>query len=297
MANTTDVREWMRAEGIEVADKGKIRREFHDRYEAAQRAAGPDLEADLPGEYDLGVTEADFITADEPDSEPEPDTPAGPPAKLPPAEAESNAEERRPRRVATARRTRKTFSERIWGGGGTKPARPKTAHKRMSLRGLAEDIFLDAAWTFQGLPPVEKMLYLQAPMAGVIVDDTIKGTRFDPIAQAAARADQKWKAIESLTAVGWVVAIMMRGRRDETGQYSPETKLMFGGLRHALLSMTRAVPDFSFEEQKQKADDLRNASGQIDAMIAYLFEMPELTEEQLQEMAAEQAARAAANGA
>src|SRR5215472_6239925 len=219
--------------------------------------------------------------------------PPAPPADLPVPAAESRAEEQQPRRVATARRARRSFSERVWGGQGSKPKRPKKVHKRVSLRGMAEDFFLDAAWTFQGLPPVEKIMYLQAPYAGQAVEDTVRGTRADRWLQPAARADQKVKQLEGLTAAGWVILIMVRGRRDEAGNYDPATKLMFSGLRHALLAMSRSVPDFSFERQREKAEELRSASGDIDAMIAYLFEMPEPTEEQLMEMARMQAQRAA----
>lgn len=295
MANTTDVRAWLKENGVMVSDRGKLKQEYHDEYarahpgpEVAGRPvpqAGPDDE----GDYDLGVSAADFITADDP--------PERPPADAAPAVPEGHADERSPRRVSSARPPRRSFRERVWGGSGTKAKRPARTTKRMSLQGLAEDAWLDAAWTFQNLPPLEKILYLQAPLAGRVTEDTIRGTVLDKVAQPIARANEKVKGIEGLTAALWVAAIMMRGRRDETGAYSPETQFMFAGLRHALLSMSRTVEGFDFEAQRAKADELRTASGQIDQMIAYIFEMPEMTEEQLQAMAAQQAARAEANGA
>lgn len=290
MASTTDVRAWLREQGRDVADKGKLARSLHDEYEAAHPPAfegpGPESEDD----YDLGVSAGDFITADDP---------PGLPAEIAPAAAEGHADERRPRRVASARAPRKTFRERVWGGAAatSKAKRPARTTKRVSLQGLAEDAWLDAAWTFQNLPPLQKILYLQAPLAGRIAEDTIRGTVVDKVAQPIARANEKVKGVEGLTAPLWVAGIMLRGRRDETGEYSPETKFMFSGLRHALLSMSRAIDGFDFDKQREKADELRAADGQIDAMIAYLFEMPELTEDQLREMAARQAAHAEANGA
>ena len=296
MASTTDVRAWARAEGIEVSDRGKLKDELHERYAAAHP---DDDEADLPGDYDQGVTADDFvITADEPPGpyplQLPPDEPAAAADEEPPArEAVGHPDERQPRRVGKRKgAAAKTFRERVWGGDH-KPARPAKKHPRMSLRGLAEDAFLDAAWTFQGLPPLEKILYLQAPLAGQVVEDTVRGTVVDTLLQPIARADQKFKSVEALLAPAWVAAIMVKGRKDATGDYSPETKLMFSGLRHSLLSMSRVVDNFDFEQQRQKAEELRTASGQIDAVIAYLFEMPEPTEEQLAAMAA---AQAAANG-
>jgi hypothetical protein len=289
MASATDVREWAKSEGIEIGDKGRIKASITERYEAEhpggppEAGGGPPEGDDGGGDYDDGVTEADF--------------PAAPGGAAEPAarEPQQPAAEQRPRQVAKARKGGRTFSERLWGGGGTKAKRPAKKQPRVSLKGFAEDMFLDLAWTFQGLPPLEKVLYLQAPLAGQVVEDAAKGTIVDAVLQPAARFDRQFKSLEALTAPAWVAAIMLRGRKDDKGEYSPETKLMFSGLRHSLLSMSR-LAEVDFEKLKEKSEDLRTASGQIDAMIAWLFEMPELTEDQMKEMAAQQAARAAANG-
>jgi len=241
MAETTDVREWLKAnpdrlpEGRDVPTKGRIPGDLqaiYDQHSAPSPAQSP-LAPDTDPDYDQGVTDADFITADEP---PEPATTAG---------------ERAPRKIRAARKEQaRGLRERIWGGGGGKTARPKKKHPRVSLKGFAEDMFLDLAWTFQGLPPLEKILYLQAPLAGQVVEDTCKGTVADTLLQPVARIDQQFKAIEALTAPVWVAAIMARGEKEpvydaagnEVGQdYTAGTKLMFGMLRHSLLSMSRTV--------------------------------------------------------
>lgn len=291
MATTTDVREWLRAnpdqlpEGHEVPGKGRIPKPLQEVYDAAHPMAEAGGDAgQVPStdpDYDLGVSEADFITADEP-----------------PDDGPEHAVERPPKRVRAARKEQaRGLRERIWGGSSSKTARPKKKHPRVSLKGFAEDMFLDLAWTFQGLPPMEKILYLQAPLAGQVVEDTCKGTVADTLLQPVARIDRQFKAFEALTAPVWVAAIMTKGEKepvfDQAGNqvgsdYTAGTKLLFGMLRHSLLSMTR-VTAVDFEEMKQKADDLKGQSGQVDAMISWLFEMPEPTPEQV-------AAMAAANG-
>lgn len=267
MTSTTDVRAWLvehaeELDGAEIPGKGRIPKHLQAVYDAAhpgeEEAGGayPEESGLDPGvgagpAYDGGVTEADF--------------PSGP--------DEPVAAERRPRKVsATRKQQARSFRQRIWGGGDTK--RPKKKHPRISLKGLIEDTWMDAAWTFQGLPPVEKILYLQAPLAGQLLEDTVRDTAVDKMLQPVARLDRQFKAFESLTAPLWVGLIMVKGRRDDEGNYSPETKLMFGGLRHSLLAMTRSV-DIDFAGMKEKSQELKGKSAQIDEMIAWLFEMPE----------------------
>lgn len=259
-ASTTDVRAWLRDQGEDVGVKGAIPRHLRAKFDQAhsqleetvpEGAAVPAGEAD----YDTGVTEADFPPDDE---------------QL----AAADTGERKPRSVrASTKAQASSFRHKLWGGGGSKAKRPAKKHPRVSLKGFAEDLFLDLAWTFQGAPPVEKILYLQAPLAGQIVEDTARGTVADAVLQPVARIDRQFKALEALTAPVWVAAIMMKGARDDDGNYSPGTQFMFGGLRHALLSMTRAV-DMDFEQLRTKSQELKGKSDQIDQIIAWLFEMP-----------------------
>ena len=265
MTSVTDVRAWLvehaeELDGQEIPGKGRIPARLQAVYDAAHQDSATEIS---PGafietgpDYDGGVTEADF---------PEPAEPA--------------TAERRPRKVAAARKQQaRGFRQRIWGGGDNKTKRPAKRHPRLSLKGLIEDTWMDAAWTFQGLPPIEKILYLQAPLAGQLLEDTVKDTAADKILQPVARLDRQFKAFEALTAPVWTALIMLKGRRDEEGNYSPETKLMFGGLRHSLLAMTRSV-DIDFAEMRVKSEELKGKSAQIDEMIAWLFEMPGVIDE------------------
>ena len=269
MAEVAEIRAWLRDNDYEPPAKGRIPGEMMTAYTDAHPAGGEALFAGLDAApaYDGGITADDFA--------------AEPGEPLPPA-----AQERKPRRVKTPARTQaRGLRERIWGGGGTgKPKPKKTAVPRISLKNFAEDAFLDLAWTFQGLPPVEKILYLQAPLAGQVVEDTVKGTAVDLVLQPVARIDRQFKAIEALTAPLWVAGIMLAGEREAVtrdpesgevsgGDYTARTKLMFGGLRHALLSMSR-VTDLRFEELRAKSTELKAASGEIDAMMEWLFEVP-----------------------
>ena len=284
---STDVRDWAREQGMEVSDRGRLPKAVQQRYDAEHEQLGEPEVAGLGhdqagDDYDGGVTEADFPPAAGGDLGPLEGHDTGTAAAAVPGRRHlapvGDTGEQAPRAVHTAK-VRRSFRERVWGGGGTKPAKPaKPARARMSLRTLAEDMFLDAAWAFQSLPPVEKVLYLEAPLAGDIFDKSIKGTAADKVFQPIARANQQIKGIEALTAPLWVGLIVARGRKDEQGNYSPETRMMFGGLRHALLSLTRSTT-MDFDKLRKKSEELRTASGQVDRMIEWLFEVPEQPQE------------------
>jgi hypothetical protein len=276
----TDVRDWAREQGMDVKDRGRLPKAVQERFDAEHAEPG---QVNGGGSYDGGVTEADFPAAAaaalgplQEDGGPATEAPAPATARRRGRDADTG--ETRPRAVRKAK-VRKSFRERVWGGDGTKPDRPKTRHPRMSLKGLAEDTFLDLAWAFQHVPPVEKVLYLEAPLAGEVLDKTVRGTAADRVFQPIARANAQIKGFEALTAPLWVALIMARGRKDENGAYSPETVLMFGGLRHALLSLTRST-SLDFDQLREKSEELRTASGQIDRMIEWLFEVPEQPAEQ-----------------
>lgn len=265
---STDVREWLRGQGHEVPDKGRLSKSLQAIYDDAHPGLDglgspdePDQPAGPDAGYDAGVTEADFP------SEPEPDS------------AETVRGERKPRAVRTSRGTgAKGLRERIWGSSKGKSGKaPRKKHPRVSVKGMIEETWSDLAWMFGGVPPLNKILYLQAPFAGQVLEETVRGTVADKVMQPMARTYRHYNALFSLSAPLWVMAIMAKGERvadgPNKGDYTPATKMMFGGLRGSLLSMSRAM-DHSFAEMREKGEELRRASDEIDAMIAWLFEMP-----------------------
>lgn len=281
--STTDVRAWLRDQGEPVGVKGKIPAELQALYDDAHPAG------DGPGpDYDGGVTEADFP----------PDDPGEPAAETPPRRVRSS------RKPAAAK-----ARERWWNPGGkSKAKRPGKTHPRMSVTGFVEDAWSQFAWAFQGAPPLSKLLYAQAPYAGIVLEDAVKGTVADRFIQPVVRMEKQFTGLTGLIAPPLLVmAIMTRGEREQeevinpdgtktvtAGDYTPATKFMFSSLRFSLMSMTRAMGD-KMEQVQERAGQLAERGKQVDDFIKWLFEMPDpdMTEEDAMARAQQMAGAAA----
>ena len=175
-AQTTDVREWLRAQGEDVKERGAIPAGLRAKYDEAHQGGGPSTvpgvvvdSFDLGPAFDPAVTEADFPEADDMDGGPPEGGGAAKPGKV---------RERRPRTVKGA--AKGGIRERIFGGarpGAGKKAGPR--QPRVSLSDWAEETWTDLAWLAQPLPPLAKILTVQAPYAGVVFDEQVRGTVID----------------------------------------------------------------------------------------------------------------------
>lgn len=293
---STDVRAWLREQGEDVSVKGPLPKGARERYDAAHPGLDtPDSHADdyPPADggpaYDGGVTEADFP----------PDPGPGETGETPPRRVRSAGP-----RAAKATGGRRKF----WSGGkDSSKGKPRKTHPRVSVTGFIEDAWSQFAWAFQGAPPISKLLYAQAPYAGIVLEDAVKGTVVDKVLQPVVRAEKTFTGLTGLIAPPLLVmAIMTQGEREQTtvegpdgpvttiGDYTPKTKLMFSSLRFSLMSMTRAMGDRMAEVQ-ERAGQLAERGKQVDEFIAWLFEMPdpEMTEADAMARATQMAGAAA----
>lgn len=160
-----EARAILREHGEEPPARGRLAPQWKTRAEA--------LRADAPAEpYDGGVSDADFAPEDVSVAEPPPELPA----------------ERKPRRPA---RQRKSLRERI-DSAKAKPGAKKKARPRVPV-----DRLISRAWDMMGGlasrvdVPLGRCLQMQAPVAGLIMEDIVKGTFADRALQPVARAEEK----------------------------------------------------------------------------------------------------------
>lgn len=179
MANTTDIREWAKAQGLKVGAKGPPSEEIRTAYAEAHNGA----EA-YPGDGAEDPAGTAVSAASAP--------PAAPP--------DPRQAERAPARPRAAPGPRGRWVDRLRGGPSAGPrARPaaKAGKKlpRVSLASLIEDAWSQMAFASSGIPPMQRLLQAQAPFSALALEDALAGTVIDRALQPVARAEDKAKAI------------------------------------------------------------------------------------------------------
>jgi hypothetical protein len=275
-ASTTDVRTWLRdhqdEHGESVPARGALPAHLRQMYDDAH--AGPVVQGTVIDDSS-GVTEADFPPADD-----------GPP---PPAEP-PRSRERKPRAVKGAP-AGTGLRERIFGP--PKPGAKKPAAKpgpRTSLADWAEETWSDLAWLASPVPPLEKILTIQAPYAGVVFDEQVKGTFIDAPLQKVAQYSGTFRALNGMLGppvyVGMICAVGQRvqlvgpdGKTpllDEHGNpvtdFDARTKMLFQGLRYSLLQMTK-IGEVNAEQIQARAQASVERTRAVEMMIATIFDM------------------------
>lgn len=282
MASPTDVRQWLREQGRgdEAGTRGLVKAELVKEYEDAHpaRVVPGAVEDDYPdagGDVTAGSVPAGDVAA---------------PVRAAKAAA-GKSSERPPKQVKPPRA--KSIKERIFGGPPGK-SKPKTGGRaRVSLGDFAEETWTDLAWLAQPVPPLSRILTIQAPYAGTVFDETVKGTFVDAALQPFARYADSFRALNGLAGPPvYVAMICALGRREQvtdprTGQpavwpdgspvmdYDARTKMMFAGLRYSLLQMTK-IGDVRAEEISERTSTMAERMRAVDVMIENLFAVPQL---------------------
>jgi hypothetical protein len=257
---TTDVRAWLKANadqwpGEDIPARGKLSDEWMQRYRDGTAADAPP--PDDGSEYDesSAVSAADFP----------PDEPVRPRA------------ERAPRPVAQVKgKSRGGLSGLLSGArGNAKPggkAGGGRKRPRVSLDRLVERMWGQVAWAAGNVPPMQKMLYAQAPFAGMVLEDVIRDTPADRLLQPVARNYQKFVALDGLLGPPLSVMMIMANAPAPGEEPNMACKMGFIGLRMSLMSMAETVGD-RLDEVMERAADNRARASQIDEFIEFLFSM------------------------
>lgn len=273
MAEPSEVRAWARDQGLEVNARGAIPAELAAQYEAAHNG-----HADYPpapdADQDAGVTEADF-----PPPLPDPE----------PSEAVRDrpraTRERKPRVVKpTATRPGRKGWRQMFGN-----ATPKTKTRsgpRTDLSEFAEDTWRDLALLASGvMPPVSRVLTIQAPYAGVVFDEAVRGLPLvDTVLQPIARASVSLRALNGLFGpMVFTAGLCVQGewvqQKDGSPVFGPDgrpvptqrTAMMIGGLKYSLLQMSRTA-DLSRVQERAEVDAERMRS--VDALVDFILDYP-----------------------
>lgn len=269
MASMSEVREWAKAEGYEVGAKGRMPGHVQDAYAAAHPGGNGAAVLDPSTHPYPDYPDDDFESLfPGPESHPEPpDDPGG----------TGDTRETPPRRP---RAGKKAGTGRVpWlPGGGKKPAGKKKP--RVSTEELLGSVWRGAAKLAAPLPPLQRTLRLQAPVAGLLLEDAVKGTAADTVLQPLARIAAQGKTVQALVGPpGFVTAIMVHQMQRAAMTPPQEPHPMFmalatEGLRSSLMAwMDIAGPKFEVAMQRER--EFEEKYGQsVDDTIALIFGAP-----------------------
>ena len=255
-----DIREWLRASGYDVADRGRIAAEQRAAFEAARSNSTTPPPAD-----DEDDDQDDVFVVDMPQP-----PPGGPqPRRLESVKDDTPAAEKPPQPPSRPRRG-------LFGGKPRDKARPR---KRVSIENIVSSGWGLAAMALLRKPqsvPVARVLQMQAPVAGVIVDDLAKGTVIDRVLQPLARAGEKGE-----TAFALIGPPVLVGAMTARPDLWPVLKPM---LRMSLMSWAEiSGPAMAAAERRAKKLAGSQDAADIDAMIDALFAIDTVPSEQEEE--------------
>lgn len=262
---TTDatVRTWCREQGIEVPERGKLNARFHEQYRDAHPDEVDDDQDDEQLLDDAGEQTPALRLVDEQQLD---DTGETPPRIS------------RPKKGPMSLFRRATAAGKAKGG----------SRRRVSLEST-----LSAGWAIlasaaaqAGQGPTSRVLAMQAPVAGVILEDSLKGTVADRVLQPIARATATGSKVGALLGPPVLVSLL-----DRQPHLAPQVlPLLRLALREWVMTAGPAMK--AAQKKKERAmealglDEGTSLDAMIEDMIQGIFDPPEFEDEQAQRAAA-----------
>lgn len=261
-----EARAILREHGEEPPKRGTLGASWRDRaQELADFGPAPFPSAngaEPADDYDQGVTPGDFdgvSTAADP-----PGVPAAA-AAAPPA-----SREQRPRRP---KRERKSLADRVRSASSGKP-KTKKHHPRVRVDGL-----ISRGWALLGGmaarvdPPVGRCLQMQAPIAGLVLEDVVKGTFADRALQPIARAEDKAEKVGSIVLPPLIVAALEMSQQLPEPQRKAREAILLPLLVESLVLGERVAGQYSTEILERAARD-EPARQRAAELIGMIFAVP-----------------------
>lgn len=268
MPTASDIRAWAREQGHEVPDRGNIPNNVRAAYDAAH--PGPNGSAGTSGpDYPDDDFETAFIEPPEEDG------------ALFDESALAESAPRRPK-AAPARARSTTTGRGLFGRGRSKQnakGKPK-AKPRVSTEDVLGGLWRGMAKLATPLPPLQRTLRIQAPVAGIILEDAVKGTAADALLQPFARLAGQGKVISALLGPPVIVTALMlhvQQRAMLDPPQEPNPLLVSAGteaLRSSLMAwMEVAGPKFDIALQREREFEAKYGQS-VDELIGFLLSGP-----------------------
>ena len=263
MPSDADIRAVLREHDIKVPARGKLGPRHRAEYERIQRGQVPASDGDSwTGPDDDG----DIITATVPgpaDDEPsgQGDEPGEPVTETPPR--------------VRIKRARTGWHERIRNATG-KPKSGRKPRPRLPVDRIVSRVWGSAA---RIVAPVSgatsRTLQLQAPVAGLVLEDKVKGTAADTVLQYAARGQEAGETVFALAGPPILVAAIERAQGMEEPARTMRLTILFPMLEEAL-SMWCKIAGDKMTEAAARIAETQAISEEVQQLIRLIFPQAEV---------------------
>ena len=265
----TDIREWANANGYVIGLKGRIPGHIQTAYDAAHPSGNGST-------VSTASTGPDYPDDDFDSAFPGPQTPyAGPEDDG----GTGDTGETKPRPPRGGKSGRKGARPSWLPGGGAKK-KPGRKPPRVSTEDLLGALWRGGAKLLSPVPPLQRTLRMQAPVAGMLLDDVVKDSIVDPVLQPLARLAAQGKTVQALVGPpAFVTAIMahqiQRANLDPPQEPHPLfMAVATEGLRSSLMAwMDVAGPKFELALSREQEFEAKYGQP-VDDMIAFIFSAP-----------------------
>lgn len=267
MPTAHEVREWAQAHGMEVGEKGNLSKDVRDAYDAAN----PPGVADYPDGMDDTLFE-EAAAAD------------------PPGDyggdglADSGEVAPRGTPAPTARARARGLAGRVRGrrGRGSNPKSGTRGKKKPARPRLPVDDVIASAWRIaakiaQPLPPLYRVLRIQSPVAGRLLEDAVRGTVVDRILQPLAQVTQFGEVAAAL----FIPPVAVAALASPGVQSNPvAAQMLLEMLRHGLMAMMRiGGPKFAEQLAREKEDEAAYGAT-VDQLLALILAPPAASQQE-----------------
>ena len=268
MPTASDIRTWARDNGHpDVPARGNVPNHIREAYDLAH--PGTNGSADTPRpDYPDDEFESAFI--DPPDDE---------------AFDESAMAEEKPRRPKASpgrpKSSRAPTGKRFWQRGSASSGGAKAKKKpRVSTEDFLGSMWRGMTKLATPLPPLQRTLRIQAPVAGMLLEDAVKDTAADTFLQPLARLAGQGKVVSALVGPPLIVTALMmhvQQRASMTPPQEPNPLFISVGteaLRSSLMTWAE-ITEGKILIAIQREKDIEERFGQsVDELIAFLLSPP-----------------------
>jgi hypothetical protein len=246
MATVTEMRTWLRDQGHDVPERGRLTQGWKDLYDQGHPW-------DLDGADELAGAD-----------ETEPDVPM--------------QAERQPRTQRSARRDRRArpAAEKV-RGWRKKPADKAAAARKRKQARVSVDHLVSRGWEAvariaQPLSlPVSRCLQVQSPVAGMIIEEIVAGTLVDRVLQPIARAEEKAEKVLALVGPPLIVLAIEQSFLLPAEQMMMRQALLMPMLKESL-RMWLVIAGPKVEEAARREAEYQKTFGRsINEMIELFF--------------------------